>query len=443
MGFQQAFKTAAMFASPEKLDLFRRHIDPDWIDAALAATGTATVRRRRLPAEQVIWVVLGMAMFRDRSIEDVVSKLDLALPGPSGTIARSSIAQARARVGSEPVKWLFQHSADTWSVRSADANRWRGLSLRGIDGSSLRVPDSEPNRVEFGGHAGRKGTDSGYPLVRIAALMVLPSHILAAANFGSFDGTSEVELTRPLLDVIPGDSLTLLDRGFFGASLLLGISSKPNRHWLVRGKSNMRVKLVRRLGPRDEIVQFKTSSQARKLDDKLPKTFQARRIRYKRRGFDEVFLLTSLHDPAAYPRDEVIALYHQRWEIELGYDEIKTELLEREECIRSQKPDGVRQEIWGILLAYNLVRVEIEVIARQAKVPPARISFLESLRLIRDEWMWLAIANAGTLPKRLIDLRASIKRYVLPERRPKRRFPRAVKLKMSNYDRKRPKSQLK
>lgn len=443
MGFEQVFKATALFASPEKLDLFRRHIDPDWIDAALAATGTATVRRRRLPAEQVIWIVLGMGLFRDRPIEDIVSKLELALPGSGGTVAPSSVAQARARVGSEPVKWLFERCATNWSARSADAHRWRGLALYGIDGTSLRVPDSPENRAEFGGHGGRNGTHSGYPLVRLAALMVLPSHVLAASNFGPFDGSHELALAEPFLNSIPANSLTILDRGFFGAPLLLGIAKKTNRHWLVRGKSNMSVRVVEKLGPRDEIVEFETSHHARKQDESLPKTFQARRIHYKQRGFDEVILLTSLHDPAAYPRDEIIALYHQRWEIELGYDEIKTEILEREESIRSKKPDGVRQEIWGILLAYNLVRVEIEAVAREAKVPPTRISFVECLRLIRDEWMWLAVTNAGAIPSRLAALRASIKRYILPERREKRRYPRAVKLKMSNYDRKRPKGELK
>ena len=129
---------------------------------------------------------------------------------------------------------------------------------------------------------------------------------------------------------------------------------------------NMSTRTIAKLGPRDDLVEFGTSSQALKQNPSLPRTFQARLIRYKRRGFDEVTLLTSLRDPIKYPRDEIIALYHERWEIELGYDEIKTELLEREESIHSRKPDGVRQEIWGILLAYNLVRLEIEQVAREA-----------------------------------------------------------------------------
>src|SRR5579863_8863265 len=113
MGFDRAFHATATYASPPDLDGFRRHINAAWIEQALAATGTATVRRRRLPAEQVIWVVVGMGLFRDRRVEDVVSKVDLALPGTTPTVARSSVSQARERVGSEPIRWLFERCAST------------------------------------------------------------------------------------------------------------------------------------------------------------------------------------------------------------------------------------------------------------------------------------------------------------------------------------------
>ena len=85
--------------SPETFEDLRRNIDPEWILQALEATETATVRNRRLPAEQVVWLVIGMALFRNRSIEDVVNKLDLALPCISLTVAPSSVVEARARLG--------------------------------------------------------------------------------------------------------------------------------------------------------------------------------------------------------------------------------------------------------------------------------------------------------------------------------------------------------
>src|SRR5690242_21419323 len=101
-------------------------VDPDWIDEALEATGTATLRRRRLPAEQVIWLVLGMALFRDRRIDEVVAKLDLALPGRRGpTPAPSAVVQARARLGGEPMRWLFERCSEKWAHESAREHAWR------------------------------------------------------------------------------------------------------------------------------------------------------------------------------------------------------------------------------------------------------------------------------------------------------------------------------
>jgi Insertion element 4 transposase N-terminal/Transposase DDE domain len=437
MGFDRAFQLASMYATPKHVDDFRRQVSPEWIDEALAATGTATVRKRRLPSEQVVWIVLGMGLFRDRPVEDIVSKLELALPGQSSTVARSSVSQARERVGSEPMRWLFERCAAAWAGPSADNHRWRGLSLYGIDGSTVRVPDTPENREAFGGQKGRDGTVSGYPMVRITVLMVLRSHLLAGANFGRYEGTYELEYAKPLCERLPGGSLTLVDKGYFGAPLLLGIERGQDRHWLTRARSNLSARVVERFGAGDELVEMQVSKEARARDATLPRTWLARRVRYQRPGFREQWLLTSLRDPKRFPAAEIATLYHERWEIELGYDEIKTELLEREEAIRSRKPDGVRQELWGLLLVYNLVRQQMQSIAREAKIEPTRISFVEALRLMRDEWAWLSVTSPGAIPKRLEAMRRAIKRYVLPPRRP-RRFPRVVKLKMSNYDRKRP-----
>ena len=416
MGFNQAFHLAATFASPPTLDDFRKQIDPTWIDEALAATGTATVRRRRLPAEQVIWVVLGMGMFRDRPIEDVVSKLDLALPGAGSSIARSSVSQARDRVGSEPIRWLFERSASVWSTRSAEAHEWRGLKLYGIDGSTVRIPDTPENREAFGGQSGRKGSESGYPMVRLAALMVLRSHLLAACSFGSY-GSNEIQYAWPLLDTLPGNSLTILDRGFFGARFLMAIERGQNRQWLTRARSDLKFRVIKKFARGDELIEIKVSDHARRQDASLPESWQMRAVRYRRKGFPSQLLLTSLRDPNEYPAAELAELYHERWELELGYDEIKTELLDREETIRSRKPEGVKQELWGILLAYNLIRLEMARIAAEADVEPTRISFVEALRLIRDEWEWLSVTSPGAIPKRLETMRRNVKRYVLPPRR--------------------------
>lgn len=437
MHLENALNAVSTFTSPEQFADVRKHIDPEWVSAALEATGTATVRRRRLPAEQVVWLVIGMALFRKFPIHDLVGKLDLVLPGPKATVAPSSVVEARQGLGSAPLERIFTTSAQKWAHASARESAWRGLAVYGVDGSTLRVADSPANRAHFGGTTGDRG-ESGYPLLRVAALMALRSHILAAAEFGPYSN-SEVALSAQLWPAVPNDSLVIVDRGFLAAGILIPLMRDgENRHWMTRAKSTTKWKVIRSLSKNDDLVELSVSPQAKGYDPSLPKTYLARAIRYQVKGFQPQTLLTSMVDPEKYPAQDLAGLYHERWELELGFDEIKTEMLDRMESIRSRTVAGVEQEAWGILLAYNLVRLEMARTAAELGVAPTRISFVTALRIICDTWAWCAVASPGALPTRLKNMRDIFTRLVLPERRRSRRYPRAVKIKMSKFPRKRP-----
>lgn len=435
--------TGAPSADEGAFDRLKASIDPKWIEEALEATGTASMRKRRLPAEQVIWLVLGMALYRHRPIDELVGRLDLVLPGTGPVnVARSGVAQARARLGNEPMKWLFEKCSRKWGHESARKHAWRGLALYGVDGTTVRVPDSDENRRHFGSQGAGLGRGiSGYPLVRLVTLMALRSHILAGARFGPY--ADERKYAAELWPELPSNSLAIVDRMFLAAGLLIGLRRDGhNRHWLTRATSRTKWTVKEKLGRGDALVEIEVNRSARAVDPFLPHQWTLRAIAYRRRGFRPQTLLTSLLDAEKYPAKELVELYHERWELELGFDEVKTDMLERQEAIRSKTPSGVAQELWGVGLAYNLVRLEMERVADQAQVPPTRISFIMALRLIRDEWMWSSGASPGAIPKHLRRLRDDLRRFVLPPRRPQRAYPRAVKLKMSNYNRKRPKLML-
>ncbi len=127
---------------PGEFEQFRRHLDGGWLEDALLATGTATIRRRRIPAEQALWLVIGMALMRNESIERVAALLNVALPalGADALVARSALTQARQRLGQDPLRHLFSATADEWSRQSAAAHLWKGLSLYAMDGTTMRVP---------------------------------------------------------------------------------------------------------------------------------------------------------------------------------------------------------------------------------------------------------------------------------------------------------------
>lgn len=424
-----------------------KHLDPVWVEEALMATGTATLRRRRMPAEQTVWLILGMAVRRDLPITAVARQLEVALPASDGsrTVASSALSQARARLGSEPMEWLFLRSAEEWAHRSANADRWRGLALYGVDGTTLRVADSVENRDHFGGHdsgrheGGRDDRQSGYPLMRLVILMALRSHLIASAVFGPY-ATDERVYAKPLWETLPDHSLVLVDRHHLQAGVFVPLmTAGTSRHWMTRAKSSTKFQLIKRLGPGDELVEFKVSSEARRKDPSLPTHFDARAIRYQRKGHQPQILLTSLVDHEQFPASELRDLYHERWEIELGFDEIKTDMLDRLETIRSKSPTAVAQEMWGLLIAYNLVRLEMARIAAELDVPPIRISFVAALREFAYEWSVAANGlSPGAIPKHVATLPDRLRHFVIPPRRGERVYPRAVKIKMSNYARKVP-----
>ena len=187
MSLQQELEITAV-GNPESFDTFTRHLPMCWVLQALAATGKATVRRRRLPAEQVVWLVIGMGLMRDRSIEEIVAKLDLALPTPNGrSVAPSCIPEARQRLGEDPMERLFAETGSWWAHSHAGADEWRGLAVYAIDGSKLNVADTDVKRATFGGQSSAKGaSDSAWPMIRIVALQAVRSHLIVAARFGPY-----------------------------------------------------------------------------------------------------------------------------------------------------------------------------------------------------------------------------------------------------------------
>jgi len=425
----------------DSFELFARTLDMSWITRALQATGSATVRRRKLPAEMVVWLVIGMGLLRDRSIDEVVAHLNLVLPAETRKrreeVAHSAVVQARTRLGAAPLETLFRETSAVWSARSADELRWRGLAVYGVDGTTLRIQDTEENDQHFG--RPRNGRSLGaYPQIRVVALMVLRSHLLVDLVAGPYD-TGEQTLARELWDRLPDHCLTIVDKGFINYAVFHNIYDQgTERHWLTRAKVNLKWTVIESLAPGDDLVELRINRDLRKKHPELPETIRARAITYQRRGFRPETLLTSLLDPELYPAAEIVELYHERWELEIGFDEIKTHTLERSENhLRSKAPERVLQEFWGLAIAYNLIRLEIAHVADQLQLPPRRISYRHSLMLIRNFLVGAWLASPGVLPRRLATLHEELSLLVLPERRP-RSYPRVVKIKMSNYPKKSP-----
>jgi IS4 transposase len=101
---------------------------------------------------------------------------------------------------------------------------------------------------------------------------------------------------------------------------------------------------------------------------------------------DEFFtIVTTILDPEETSAIELAAAYHERWEIELAFDEVKTHQRGPAVILRSKSPEMVTQELWGLFLAHYCVRKLMTEAADQAEIDPDRLSFIRSLRVIRRQ----------------------------------------------------------
>lgn len=427
-----------MLGRPHKTPDFSalsQNIDADWIAHALAATGKASVRRRKLPAEQLVWLIIALAMYRHQSIPHVVAHLNLVVPDEvNPDIAKSALTQARQRLGEEPLAVLFAMSACAWDDRHQHrpGRPWRGLARYAMDGSTLRTSDTLDNRAQFGAQAYASGVVASYPQVRVLTLTSLATHLVRDAVFGEY-GVNEMRYAHKLMESIPDQSLTVFDKGFFSAELMLLLQDGGRqRHWLIPAKTNSKWEKLDD-HPSDYRVRMKVSPQAREANPGLPAYWEARAIETLSRHGRRRILLTSLLDSKAWPAKEIAEQYQERWRIETSYRELKQDMLGAELTLRSGKPQTVRQEIWGALLAYNLVRLEMAEVALEALVKPTQLSFTTALHYLRHEWTWLATSPPGNIPAHLLRLRRGLGDLLLPQQRRGRECPRAVKKLPSRY----------
>ncbi|HGK4844286.1 TPA: IS4 family transposase, partial [Kluyvera georgiana] len=212
---------------------------------------------------------------------------------------------------------------------------------------------------------------------------------------------SEILLAQSMMASVPDNSVTLFDKLFYSADLLLTLNQQGNnRHWLLPARRNVVAETEENYGTGDRLLKLKVSPQARKKNPSLPEYWYARAVTYEVNGVEKT-VLTSL--PAdRYRAKDVAELYHSRWEIEVGFRNLKSSLLDNALVLRSRKVELLEQEVWGMLLAYNLIRREATKAAEKHKKAPSEISFKFAFQFIATEMIVLGnTASPGTIPKRL------------------------------------------
>jgi hypothetical protein len=409
------------------------------LEYILARTTKRRQRQRRLNASSVVWLVIAMSLFADHSIPMVWRRLhpssDQPEPDPS------AFSKARSRLGVTPMRELFHHVSQPIAQPNAPGAFYRGLRLMGIDGTTFDVPDTPDNARVFG-RGGNQRSPNPFPQMRVLALCELGTHAICDVALRPIR-YNEQPMVGHLLKSLQSGMLLLWDRAFYGFDLIQSVLTRGCR-LLMRVKANYLIfQRIETLRDGSYLSKIYSSYYDRTHDRN---GHVVRIIEYThndptRPGYGvKNRLLTDLLDPVEFPASELVVVYHQRWEQELAFDEIKTHLNGRDPHLRSKTPGGAVQELYGLLLMHRVLR---QVIQDASQLPSTQLSSGDSDRLSFTATLRILQCRLHESPGLEIDhwyegLVAEVSRNELPERR-NRWYPRVIKRQRQKWHKKRPK----
>jgi hypothetical protein len=394
----------------------------DLVDAAVAEAGKAQKRVRILPARVVVYLLLAGALFPGLGYPLVWAKLVGGLDGlPVASPTASALRQARARLGPEPMRALFDLLRGPAVGPSQRGVWWWGRLVVAVDGTQLGVPDQAENLKIYRKNACNHGT-TGYPLLRLVALVGCGTRTVIDAAFGPTT-SGETVYAAELVRSLRTGMILLADRNFAGQKLLAAVAA-TGADLLVRVNNSRRLPVCRRLADGSWTSRI-GPLEVRVVCCEITIVTTAGR----RSGVYQ--LVTTVTDPAI-PATELIRLYHDRWEIETVYLELKATILGGR-VLRARTPTGLEQEVYALLCAYQALRLAIaDATLTSPDLDPDRASFTIALETARDQ----LVHAANVIADSVIDLVGNIGRAVLAQPMPDRRLrvsPRVVKRAISKY----------
>ncbi|MET8437880.1 IS4 family transposase, partial [Streptomyces sp900116325] len=297
--------------------------------------------------------------------------------------AKSSLFRARERLGSEPLRVLFATTAKPIATGATPGAFWRGLRLLAVDGTCWDVADSEANETAFGRPGSGRGSGrSAFPQVRMAALVEIGSHAVLDAELAGCR-TGEVTLVGRLPRSAGPGQLVLADRAFLGVPLWQAFAA-TGADLLWRVPANRVLPVTKQFRDGSWLSHIRASRGPARDEPVVVRVLayglEGRTAEGETGGYR---LVTTLLDARRYPARQLAALYHERWEIESVFAEIKTHQRGARVVLSSKTPDGVHQQIWAHLLVHHALRELMLRTAATRGLDPDRISFTETLRSAR------------------------------------------------------------
>lgn len=382
---------SSIIQSKDVLKAIETAIPATAIEQAIATCKASEERNRSLPAHLVVCLVIAMSLWSRDSMRDVLKNLVEGLSvawikvGKYWRVpCKSAITQARQRLGVKVMSQLFHQLVKPMATGETLGAFLNGLRIVVIDGSCFDVPDSEENARVFGRPNSRPGTVAAFPKVRLVILVEAGTHIIFDALICPYRIGERVRALRLLRSVHNG-MLLMWDRGLHSYAMVHTTVSK-GCDYVSRIPANVKFLAEKPLEDGSYLSRIYPSGKLRKKGcQPLIVRVIEYTIEHPENPTEQLTyrLITSLLDIEKFPTELLAKEYHQRWEVENTFDELKIHLLGRKTHIRSQKPREVVQEVYGWLLRHWSIRLLMFQAATKSGVPPLRLSFTGTLRVIR------------------------------------------------------------
>lgn len=357
------------------------------------------------------------------------------------TLCDSACSDRRTRLPWEVFTQLMQQTLRPLAQRRTQPESfWRGWLLVALDGTQFSVTNTPAIKAARCKAKARRGR-TAFAKITSGVLLEVGLHNPLAAAIGH-KGQSEWELALSLLARLPKRALLLADRlhgcsAFAWQALLHG--QRAGSHFLIRARTQIKVKVVRRCrdGSRIVRVPVRKKGQPRVILHWLE--VREIRVRVQRPGHrsTELRLWTSLLEEKSAPLLELVALYARRWEHELYYRELKHQL-RKSEVLQSHTLETAAQEIAALILASALLARE-RMRAAAGKVPVLRLSFGQMLEILRPLWLVFELGEDLLTPRQKEQLTerffAQARRCITRPRRRPRSCPRALRQPVTSWPR--------
>lgn len=407
------------------LEVFATIYPPAVVQSILDRHSSSLPKKQRVRhftgVSLISWLLM-MALWARLSQAQVWDKLTRSFQWlhPAGIqvpASASALSYQRRKLGVAPLQELFTrqcHPLTTAHTKGAFYRNWR---LMAIDGTLQNVADTPKNDAFFSRSSNQYGKGA-YPQVRCVFLMECGSHAIIDAALS--DGKeAELHGAYALLRKVEAGMLVIHDSGLFAGALWEHLRAR-RAHVLSALAQGVLPRPVRRLSDGSYLAWLQPSGKGimRQQKPLLIRVIEYQITDERLGEAGKVYrLATTWLNPQTAPALELIALYHERWEIELAIKEIKTEQRLQLKVLRSKTPEGVMQELYALLLAHYAVRTLMHQAAVQADVDPDRLSFSEAVFQISEAVGELSRFDPAVHPMILQHLFVCLRRRPLPPRR--------------------------